>query len=407
MIRWKYVAPRLLMLVAVAVGIWLGTDSVLRWSLSRSLQAVVGAKVDIGNLQTDLLHGSIHVDKVCVADRDKEFKNLVELERVLLDVEMYAGLRRKLVIRDGRMEGLRFDTKRDESGRLPNVPDTDDRESNPSGSSFGKAGALAQDWMSNQVDGLENQLERDLQTVQLGRELADRWPATYRDMEQQATKIEQQGKQLREQIKIVKGDPLKHLDQVQPLMASVEQLRRDIVTTRDQLSQLQRQMREDQQALKNAKKHDEQYVRERLHLKELDGRSLSEYLLGPIWSERMELAMHWLKRSRDAVPAPAVQHTAQPASRGVSVIFPGFSASPDVLIRQLQLSGEGSVDENPFRFDGVIRDLTHQPRRHSEPTTIELQAEGAIDWMARGTMDRRGDEPIDRFVVDIPALSAT
>ena len=126
-------------------------------------------------------------------------------------------------------------------------------------------------------------------------------------------------------------------------------------------------MREDQQALKQAQKHDEQYVRERLHLDELDGVSLSEYFLGPVWSERIEVALRWLQRSREALPPPPDDHAVRPSARGISVIFPGFSASPDVLVRQLRLSGEGTVDEHPFQFAGVLRDLTHQPRRHRNP----------------------------------------
>ena len=117
------------MLVAITVGIWLGIDPLLRWSLLQSGQRIAGAKVDIGSLRTDLLHGSMQIDQLRVAAVTTNSRISLELERAFLDVDMYAALRRKLVIRDGHLDGLRFDTTRDDSGRLATVPDVDEGDS--------------------------------------------------------------------------------------------------------------------------------------------------------------------------------------------------------------------------------------------------------------------------------------
>jgi uncharacterized protein (TIGR03545 family) len=53
----------------------------------------------------------------------------------------------------------------------------------------------------------------------------------------------------------------------------------------------------------------------------------------------------------------------------------------------------------------VIGDITHQPKRHNQPTTITIKADGAIQLIANAILDRRGEQPTEHFVVDIPALS--
>jgi uncharacterized protein (TIGR03545 family) len=405
MIRWKYVIPRLVLLAALVSGIVWGTEPLLSWGLQRSLQQLAGAQVQIAALRADLLHGSLELDELTVGNRNSEFRNLVEVERAKFDVEMYAALRRKLVVGTGQLDGLRFHTKRQASGRLPDADEADQQSSAFSVSAkLSEAGQQGKAWFHEQVGDYRQQLENDLETVRLGRELAERWPGAYRDVEQRATQIEQRAKQLRDQVKQVSDDPLKHLDQLQPLLESVDQLRRELVDARTRLSELQRQMRDDQRQLVAAKEHDTQYVRERLRLDELDGHSLTEYLLGPVWSQRIEMAASWLQRSREWMPPSPETPAAEPASRGVRVNFPGFASSPDVLVRQLQLNGAGTVDQHPFTFSGVVRDLTHQPRRHDQPTTIEIKSEGAIQVIAQATLDRRDSEAVDRLVINIPAL---
>jgi uncharacterized protein (TIGR03545 family) len=93
-----------------------------------------------------------------------------------------------------------------------------------------------------------------------------------------------------------------------------------------------------------------------------------------------------------------------PASRGLSVIFPGYHSSPDLLVRHLGVNGTGSADGTPFSFQAELFDLTHQPRRHREPTKINVEAQGAVRLTAQAVLDRREKTPHDHFVVDIPSV---
>jgi uncharacterized protein (TIGR03545 family) len=320
-----------------------------------------------------------------------------------LDVEMSSVLRKKLIVREGRISGLQFHTERDSDGRLEKPDDADDDSESSVTSMLKDAGERGEAWLNDSLDKFETQMENDLQTVRVARDLKQRWPADYERLQQEGLQIERRARALRDQVKRIADDPLKNLEQIQPAIAAVDQLRRDAQWIRGETQRLQQQMRSDRVALQTAKDHDVQYVRERLRLDQLDGDSLTEYLLGPVWAERIELAVRWIERGRAIVPTESELPKRDP-HQGISVIFPGFPQHPDVLVRKLHLDGQGTAEGKPYAFHGTLTDLTHQPWRYAEPARLKIESDGAIRMQLAAVLDRRGDQPIDEYRIDLPAV---
>lgn len=82
MIRWSYVLPRLTIALAIVLAFWLGTDSLLRWSLIRAGQRAVGAKVELGDVTTSLRQGRIHIQSLQIANPNSPLKNLMEVSEM-------------------------------------------------------------------------------------------------------------------------------------------------------------------------------------------------------------------------------------------------------------------------------------------------------------------------------------
>ncbi len=402
MIRWKYVIPRLSLLTLIAAGLWLGTDRLIHWVIVQTGQATFGARVTVGEVDTQLTRGQLRIRELVVADPNSPRKNLVEAGRIELDLEIGAALRRKMIVSDGRIDGLRFHTDRETDGTL--AKDEDEPKESAVSSWFDQAGERGEAWLDESLDKLELEVEDELQTVQLSREFKERWPAEYQRLEQRGRDLEPKARRLRDQIRQIADDPLQHLSEVQPALAAVEALRQETLTLRSEMQRLQRQIQQDRAAVKAAKDHDVEYVRARLHLDQLDGNSLTEYLLGPVWSDRIQLAVDWIQRSRAAIPAAEATPPARDPTIGTSVVFPGFPSLPDVLFRRLQLSGGGTVNGQEFVFTGTLRDLTHQPRRHREPARLDVTSEGSIQLTAQAILDRRGTQALDEFTIDLPAV---
>ncbi len=400
MFRWKYVAPRLFMLIAFCIAVYYGSNPLIRLALIQAGQSATGARVEIGEVNASLARGNLTLQKMTMADPDHPTRNLLEIGRANFDLETSMILHRKWVIRDGSIDNIVLYTDRATSGELEKE-EQDPNQSSAVSDAIKKMEARGTEWLEGSLDRFETEFETELETVKLGRELADRWPQEYDAIESQSKELELQVRQIRDMIKQVREKPLEHLDKVKPLLASADKTRKDVADLRMRIQQLHEQMKSDRAALDIARRHDTEYLRQRLKLDELDGNSLSEYLLGPVWGPRVEWAVRWIQRSRQMMASESDQ-VAQ-ASRGVNYLFPGIPSTADVLIRKLNLSGTGTVESQPYSFAGTIYDVTHQPRRHDKPTTVTLRSDGAIQLTARGTLDRRGELPLDQWVIDIPA----
>ena len=402
MIRWRYLLPRLVFVLLLVSGLWWGLSPLLRWVLVRGGEAAVGARVELGDVQVNLFRTHVQLDQLRIADPDAPMKNLFQTERVLLDLDPAAALRRKLVVVEGSLTGIELNTRRETSGALEAPPE--DEPSEGGSELWEDAAARGEAWLETSATALQYEFENELQTVQLTRDMVQRWPREYAQLETEAQQLERQARQLRDLVKRVKDRPLEHLDQIPPALAQLEQMRRDLLRARGELLRLQQQMREDGGAIAAAKDHDFQYVRERLKVPPLDGQALSDYLLGPVWGARVQTAVGWIQWLRQQAPEAPAERPAEPILRGLTVKFPGYHSTPDVIVRQLNLSGKGTDGGHSFTFTGQLCDLTSQPRLHSKPTSLQLESQGSIQLRAAVTMDRRGKVPRDRLVIDIPAM---
>ena len=360
---------------------------------------MTGARVEIGEVHVDLLHTRLQLGEIRVADPDSPMKNLFETEQMSLDLDTAAALRKKLVVREGALRGIVLNTRRGTSGALD-----PEKEKEPNSSEIWKKAAdRGEAWLKDSAQQLQQNLEGDLQTVQLARELSVRWPQEYERLKGQSKQIERQARQVRDQVKQIADQPMDHLEQIQPTLAQIEQLRRDLLQAREELPRLQQQIRSDQTAVVRAKEHDEQYIRDKLKIAPLDGQELTDYLLGPVWAERIQTALDWIQWTREVVPTEPPKPTEETQPRGLTVLFPGYHSTPDLLVQKLNVSGGGTAQGSPFTFQGVLQDLTHQPRRHSRPAVLQLESQGAIRMLVKATFDRHTPVARDHLQIDVPA----
>lgn len=119
MIRWSYVLPRLAVLAAGALFVAFGLDPLIRWGLFWGGQKMLGAKVEIAAVRTSLPRGRIRLQGLQVANPKAPLKNLFQAEQLLLDFDANALLRRRLVVDQAYVSGLKIDGERTESGELP------------------------------------------------------------------------------------------------------------------------------------------------------------------------------------------------------------------------------------------------------------------------------------------------
>ena len=404
MIRWSYVLTRLFIIACVLALLWVLMNPVLKLGLIIAGRSVVGANVNIGRLESSLKSSHVQLDAIQIADPNSPLENLIEVSHARFDFDNHAFLRRRLVISEGRLSGVQFNSDRTENGAIEKS--TDEEKTGPTWTD--KASELGEDWIDSSLDRLEEKIEEDLKSIRLAKELKERWPAEYERLEKEADDISKRGKDLVKQIELYSKKPLDHLDKFQATLVEIDTLRKDAIRLKRDLNRLRNQMRTDRVAIEEAKKHDQEYVRKTVRMENLNAEKLSEYFLGPEMQKHVTSAVSWIEWGRTFFGTEDKEPKAEVAERketGISVIFPHMRMSPDFLVEKLHLDGDGTVDGKPYQFAGMIRDITHQSNRHDKPMSVRIETNGAIQLTADAVFDRRGELPTERIVINIPALS--
>src|SRR5690606_23951614 len=108
-LRWKYVLPRLALLIVVAAGVRFGLDPLLHMMIVSAGQSATGARVDLAAVETSLWDGRVELRGLQVANPQSPLRNLFEAERTELSLDIKGLLQKRVIVRNGEISGLAFD----------------------------------------------------------------------------------------------------------------------------------------------------------------------------------------------------------------------------------------------------------------------------------------------------------
>jgi len=405
-IRWKYVIPRLLLVLIIGVLLRFGLDPALKWAIVAGGESAVGAKIDLASVETSLRDGEIVLSGLAVTNPFSPMQNLLEAKRAHFSLDVEALLRKRLVIRDGTLSGLRFDTDRETSGEIAKTQtegDVDgDAEASPLAPWLDGADQLASMWFDQLTDRLDTDLVDQLETPRVAKELEQRWPKQYDEMRGRVKGLQKKIKGLEQGLREVRKNPLRNLERIGQLHQQLVATQRDLQTLQQQIAQLPRQIDADRRAIDVARKQDEQFLREKLQIADLDGEGLSETLLGGVVNERLASALQWVSWARRQVPTRRSK-TQAARGRGTTVLF--SKIQPRYLVERLQLEGSASLGGETLEVVGTLTGATSEPHLWADPMRISLRGSGATALSLEATLDRRKAVAVDRLQFDCPQLA--
>lgn len=402
--RFKYILPRLLLLMVLLAVAEVGTGYFTHWAIEQGGEAALGARVEVGSSQASLLKTRVQIEDLVVANPRSAFKNLLEARRIDIDFDSSALLRKKLIAPYGEITGIRFDTQRATSGLLPESPL---RESSDDAKSWlnAEAAVYARNWLDGVEQRVTQDLRRELKSVDLAEELAERWPNQYDSLRAKSRQLKQDAKQLAEQAKIAKQNPLRHIEFLTNLPNQTTALRRQVDELHTQLASLPGTLDADRRAIAAARVHDERVLRDKLTMEAIDAETLTNYLLGEQIAAPLQDAVAWLKWARGLVPESNRKLIAERDQlRGENILFPGTRCHPDFWLRSIKLSGVADVSGQPLELVGTIRDVTSDPKLVGQPMVLELRSTEGMPIRIVATIDRTSDVPRDQILIDCEAL---
>lgn len=399
--RWQYVVPRLAVVVIVVLTVRFCLDPAIRWAIVFSGESAIGAKVEVADVNTSLRGGELTITGLAAANPGKPMRNLVESSQIRLEIDGAQLLRKRVVIHNGRIEGLKFDSERATSGALELLPDAAD-EPSALDPMFAAAQETAAGWFDDLTGRMEQDLLGSLATPQMVDELKRRWPEQYKALKSRADDLRAKSKRIEATFREAKKNPLRGMQQVDELRKQLAATEAELRTTLAEIKALPDQAKADRAAIDVARKQDEQFLRGHLKLSGIDPDELNRYLLGETASGYLEQSAWWIDQAQRFIPKNRV--AAPTRTRGTNVLFAG-RRQPAMLIERIELAGDARLDGQAMAFTGLLTDVASEPQLHEQPLQLSIRTTGAVDGLLTVELDRRTEIAHDSLVIDVPKLN--
>lgn len=403
MFRLSYLLPRLFLVACLLGLLVLCINPIVHYKLMLTGQRIVGATVNIGATRTHLAKQRIDLENVQVADPADPSRNLLEFAEGEFYLEREPLLQRRFVVRQAAVSGLRIGSIRDRRGAVDNSiqpleVDAGTPVDGPAGLSAELASAAPvpasrpvplDPRCLQMLDGtLQVDLQREMESLQLGEQLTQRMPEIYRSLGQELGSFKTRLSKMETELVQEGTNPLRFI----PLyLASVE----EITKMREQLTALEARVKEtrhkvsaDRDAIESAYQRDQQRLATLFQIADVRAEALSDYFLREQWESRLVRWVQWIREGR----AMASGLSRGPRftlveDRGVDFLL-GTSRLPDYLIRQLSFDGRGRLGKQEFTFVGTAQGVTNQADLYRQPMVIQLTTGGKYATQVEAVLDR-------------------
>ena len=400
MIRWKFVLPRLVGTLLLALLVYFGAAPALRYAAKTGVKAVTGRNLTIGTIQTSVLQGRATFRNVELAPVDGETGSPLAADEITFDLSTSAALKRRLNIDETAIHGLKIQVDRLDDlvvgGPKSNAPSFD----------FSPYLNAAGDWLGGSGESLIKDVQAELKSPALVKELSERWPAEWKSLQNEAESIANEAKTLKTRAEELKQNPVRGLAELEDTLQRAFALRQRGVALKDRAQRLLASAKEDRGLVEAARSHDILYLKENFgSWQAVDKEKLAGYLVGDSLATYAAEGLKYVTILRKL--APYLQNTAKPQRMADKCVnFPVFPPKPNFLLSKLLIDGELQHRERTLPFSGVLEGVTTQPRVLGRPTQFRLVSnDHAFPGEIVGEIDQTTDHPRESFTVRLPQLA--
>lgn len=387
--------------IILIVLIWVVVvDWVVKMAIESQGTKAVGARVDVASADLSLFPAGLEILGLQVTNPDKPMTNALDVNRIYSDIELIPLIKRKVIIDNLRMEGIRVNTPRKTSGALPGS----------SAKSSGQEVAMPP-WLGKicpsdgaavpfSIPKVEDILNREkLESLQLAQDLRTKIDAAKADWQKRLEELPSQKdlnayKERLNKIKAVGGGLTSLLGSANEIKSLNDDLKSDLDRIKKARTEYQAelaQFKKQSAQLTQAPRLEAQRLKSKYAVSAEGAANLSRLLFGPSVCSYWQKGYYWYERLKPYMGGSAggkeAQTTRPEAQKG---------DQPDFLIRQLH------VDAllNTGKFTGEAEDITSNPRIFGKPMTFKFlgsqmkqiqkfAADGVLNFLQPGNPQHR------------------
>lgn len=369
MIRWKYLLPRITLVIALLLVTKYVFPWVLKWSAIKSIRATTGFVANIDDVWMWPLQGKVRVDGVRIARQPSSQRNLVEYKSAVFSVDLASLMRRRAIVQQLEIRGIELGTSRTSS-------ECDIERESLSGRQYGpwaKYGSdLGRFWWQSMSAGLQRRVEDQFDSLRLARQLSDRWSGQYDDLAREIAQCEQQVRQFRDklvQLPNLLGNGA-GTDTIQDVRRDAERLKLQIDQLHFRLRQMQLQLHTDRNSIATAWNEDRSRLRSAMRIARMDDGQLSTSLLTGEIHGWLDQVQPWLEVARWLTASPEVYGQRE---RGATIPFSSGVDPSGLIIRRAFLDGHIDICGQQRPFVGYAENVTTSL---NQPTRIQFETPG-------------------------------
>jgi uncharacterized protein (TIGR03545 family) len=375
-IRWQGIAA-FVVVSALLAGLWfLVVDRLIKGAIEKAGTKAIGAKVELGAADLTLFPLGLTLINLQVTNPDEPMTNAVEIARIAGSLDGFKLLRRKVIVEEMAVEGLKFATTRKTSGALRDAQASKETKSADSG--FKIPGVSLRD--PKEILAGEN-----LQSLKLIEELRrdmaaekERWQKNLSGLPDQA-KLKDYRQRL-ENLKSAGGGGIGAIaGGVGEAVKLQEEVKRDLDRLRSAKQDLEKSAtlfsKRYQEALK-APGEEVRRLTEKYSVSAGGLANLSASLLGGQVGQWLRTGLAWRAKiepllSRASSGKPEAEVIQPVRGKGVDVRFRERQPLPDFLIRAARVS----ADLPAGRISGQVRNITPDQPVLGVPLTFRFSGE--------------------------------
>ncbi len=441
MIRWSGIIAFIVIVGLITLFNLLFLDPIIERSLEKEASFIVGARVDIGDLDFDIFGLHLEINGLQVTNPDRPMCNTLETKTIVFDLAVVPLLKKKFVIENMTVRDIAFDTARKTSGALPprfqrlrkkiqapkkapdlTVPAVDRLEE-----------CVLPDFSA--LEALKKRSPEDLlQNVQLkspeilseyhGRisETRQLWETRLKELPTKES-LASDFKALQK----FKDERPTDISALPAYLKKIKELSDKIDKSKEVLTAAGKEFQSDLHNLKQSlsptevaklKNQDLKAAMAELNIKIPSAEDLVCVLLGKNIAQKISTAISWYRKFNDYVPAGKAKEAKEkprqvPRMKGIDVQFPVTHGYPDFLIERAKFSAGPDIKTKPgalafSKLSGDLKGLTTQPALYGKPAMINLKGafadSRAEEIVLSGNVDHRKAPADDRFNITIKEM---
>lgn len=392
-IRWWGIGA-FAVLVAILGCVWIFfIDGWVKYLIEEAGTEAVGAKVELDTADLTLLPTGLMLSRLQVTDPREPMTNVVEIANVTMGLDGLNLLRRKIIVEEMTVEGVRLGTPRAMSGAIRKVT-LEEKDSE----------MFSLDLPSLEIPDVNNILDQeDLETIRLIESLKadlkhekDTWEFRLKELpgKAQLTEYKKRVKNLKKAKKGGLKGILGGVEEVQSLKKDIEEEIRSLKGAKKEFEEKVASLRTRLDQLKTAPKRDIQHLQAKYNMSPGGLANMSQALLGgqigswvrqgAEWYERLKPFLEGAQALGGVETGPDVHKPLR--GKGVDVYFKEAHPLPDFLIRHTKVS----VNLDMGDLVGTVHNITTDQPTLGHPTTFTFSGEqlkGVKSVAVEGTLN--------------------